>query len=131
MATLEELTKRVEALEKENTELKARVDALSASSAASARMSTMSSTPSDSVITNEAVSDMLSGVIDSFNSKANKDDSPVGYMMSEVEINLKATADMKSNQLQLKPLDPSTPAGNATEVRMAVKAVPGNTVSKN
>ncbi|MCL1811580.1 MAG: hypothetical protein FWG41_05125 [Methanomassiliicoccaceae archaeon] len=130
MATLEELTKRVEALEKENAELRAMMDS-TIKSTISPKMATVAPPSAGASITNEAVADMLGGFIDNFNSRAVNNNSPVGYMMSEVELDLKTVVVMKENgTLLLKPADETSPAQSVAPLKLSVRAVPGqNTVS--
>ena len=131
--TVKNLTKRVDALEKENAELKAMMNTATDDVSTLKKKSALLASPaSGASITSEAVSDMLSGFIDSFNSKADKKDAPVSYMMSEVEIDLKTMVVMKDNgELLLKPADPGTPENVAAvaPLKLSVKAVPGRNVA--
>ncbi|MCL2031962.1 MAG: bZIP transcription factor [Methanomassiliicoccaceae archaeon] len=126
--TLDELEERVSTLEKENAELKAAVSTLSKNAAqtvAQPRSLSPNGTAAAASITGDSVADVLGGFITNFNSKADTGKSPIGYMMSEVEVDLKTVVVTKADgQLALEPADVNTPAQAVTPLKLSVKAVP-------
>lgn len=125
--------KKLENLESEILELKAMMNAAYGGSTPIALRSTLSAPSASSAasgpdITTGAVSNALADFIDTFNSKAEKSTSPVSYMMSDVEIDLKVNVVGDSaDKVVFKTIDPG--AVSATSVKMAIKAVP-KTVGK-
>ncbi|MCL1904599.1 MAG: hypothetical protein FWG19_00545 [Methanomassiliicoccaceae archaeon] len=130
--TLEDLAKRVEALEKENKELRAMLSAGGGGRGGGrSRYRTRRSADGkehvqDDSISNEAVSDVLGGFIENFNEKAEKKQSPVGYMISNMEIELKTQVIKDGDELILVPVDPDSSPESVSTVKMEVRAVPGN-----
>jgi hypothetical protein len=131
--TIEELVKRLDALEKENKGLRMKVEALEKgkSRGGRSRYSTKySDDPNmppeiqDESITSDAVSDVLGGFIDTFNTKAEKKEAPVGYMIGNMDIELKTQVIKDGNELILVAANPDSAPETVSTVRMSVKAVP-------
>jgi len=132
--TIEELARRLDALEKENGELRSKIEAIEKARemrAGRSRFRTRypqdpGAAPQvqDESITNEAISDVLGGFIDNFNEKAEKKESPVGYMISNMDIELKTQVIKDGNELVIMAVDPDAAPETVSTVRMSVRAVP-------
>jgi hypothetical protein len=133
--TVEELAKRLDALEKENKLLKAKVEALEnggrgRGGGRSRYRALYSDDPNappeiqDDSITSDAVSDVLGGFIDTFNTKAERKEAPVGYMIGNMDIELKTQVIKDGNELILVAADPESAPEAISTVKMSVKAVP-------
>jgi len=73
----------------------------------------------------EDLTGYLGGLIDSFNSKATVTDSPVGYMVSNVDLELKAQIDNDGKDLKLVSADPTVKSAESmSTIKISVRAVP-------
>jgi hypothetical protein len=136
MVTIDELAKRVEALEKDNADLKAKMTSLTKTTQETSLLKTIqprnrilgtADTPPAQIppITETAIADVLGGFINNFNAKADGGGSPVSYMMSEVEVDLKTVVVTRPDgTLVLEPADVDTPPQAVTPLKLSVKAVP-------
>ena len=134
MVTLDDLAVRIEALERDNIELRAQVDLIKGIVAppAIARVKAASagnaSEDTGVILTDENLSDMLGGFIDKFNERTSK--SPVGYMMSDVELDLKTVVVKNNDKPAFKTVDAGTPAENVVPLKLSIKAVPANNTAR-
>jgi len=134
MVTLDDLTARIEALERDNIVLRAQVDLMKSiiSPPAIARVKTASagnaSEDTGVILTDENLSDMLGGFIDKFNERTSK--SPVGYMMSDVELDLKTVIIKDNDKPVFKTVDAGTPAENVVPLKLSIKAVPAKNIAR-
>jgi len=129
--TIEALAKRLDSLEKENNELKARLTSMERSGGRSRdRAGRSNGDAHDEGITDEAVADILGGFIENFNTKARKRESPVGYMISNMEIELKTQVVKDGDELVFMAADPDAVPETISTVRMEVRAIPGDAAKR-
>jgi uncharacterized protein (UPF0335 family) len=156
--TLEELAKRMDALEKENANLKARVESMyteltgtgTTPSMMAVRSLPLASAADSSALmekdttiaklqtelrtvkskvnnrySSDDVSEYIGDMIDNFNSKATVRDSPVGYMVSNVDLELKAQVVKEGEDFMFMSADPeSKSADSMSTIKISVRAVP-------
>ncbi|AIZ56047.1 hypothetical protein Mpt1_c01440 [Candidatus Methanoplasma termitum] len=75
--------------------------------------------------TSEDISNYLGTVIDKFNSKASGGDSSVAYMVSNVDLELKAQVVREGNDFKFMSADPETRSVESmSTIKISVRAVP-------
>ncbi|MDR0334288.1 MAG: bZIP transcription factor [Methanomassiliicoccaceae archaeon] len=120
MVTIDELAAKVAALEKENGELKKKVDVLDTAGAQKAS----ASGTAGNVYSTQDISDLIGGFIDDFNSKAAAKGGPVAYMISSVDMDLRVYLVREGGVYKLMNAEPNSNADALSSMKLSVKPVP-------
>jgi exonuclease VII small subunit len=154
MVTIDELSKKVETLENENAALKLSVNALNnaaVSRVATTQVAGTQVSASDTKVllekeskilqlqndlntvkakvnnlySSDDLSEYLTGIIGKFNSQNIEGDAPVAYMVSNVDLELKAQVVKDGNDFKFMSADPETKSADSmSTIKISVKAVP-------
>ena len=153
--TVDELAKKIETLESDNASLKLKVETMNTKLATAAvqsqplaavNMQTVDArtllekenkivelqsklnvitVKMDNRYTAEDISTYLGSIIDDFNTKANEGDSPVAYMVSNLDLELKAQVVKDGNEFKFMSADPESKSSDSmSTIKISVKAVP-------